>query len=1006
METKRGMMMHNLDSKGLKALSAVLLLGGALLLSGCPGDDDDGGSGACGIGGPPTARPTLTGLTPVIDVSAGNGTAGNGGVGGSASLSAAHGLIRVGGSAPGVDNNFLTTGVLADNTVTYTELAAIDPGSFYLNGTTAEFDLYGKDFWLPNGATLNMTGAVSGVVDTIVIRTHKAGDVIRIDGIVNTSRAGADNVALALLGGLEPGVSVAVTGLINANGAGTRPGGNVFLFADWGHVALTGKVTAIGSDDTVGDDGGSVLVVADRGDIWMASGVVVSNGGDGTVAGGDGGTLNVSTGVSGGFYHGLRANGGDGGTSIGGNGGQANLYQSMVVDDFFAAEMNGGDSTSDDGGDGGEIVLQGEIVRGAVVLTANGGNGGNGAGDLGGDGGGFGNGGSGTANLQSLALQATALGGDGEQGGDGGISAITTYGSIEQVLVDVLATGGAGVSAGGDGGGCNIVSYTVCKNLTIEVDAVGGSASSATGTGGDGGEGRLDAGGVGASSTGPVWINVTAHGGNAPTGTLGGDGGNAIVIQGAMLPFGTGQCYLTLLANGGTAGAAAGVGGDGGAVAGQVGLSAAALDLTVNVTANGAQSPTGGNGGGAAISLDSPPQGGRIHVTGTVVARGGTSTGAAATGGTGGFGVLTCGSLGYFQATNLSMDLRGGDSTSGNGGAGGQILGEFFGDVWVTGGVYDTSGGTGGTSSNGGEGGDQSWAGENVDMYFAAGTIFRANGGNGPSGGGNGASDASATVFGLEFTPDRGDDGRGAYIYFAATAEAKGGNATVAGDGGDGGEVGIDNFDNSTAYSYSGFSEFRGVFDASGGNGAGAASVGGGGGYCDVDSNGDGTYVNGTIRANGGNGATGGDGGDVALYGNDASGAAGITVTVYGLVQANGGTGTTAGGDGGAIAVSNQSGDALDVVVGGQLEVNGGAGPTGGDAGAIAIGDNAETSITIASSARLYANGGATGGDGGTIDIDPAGTGGLANPNLDEQAGSVIQANANGGGAVGAITRD
>lgn len=109
-------------------------------------------------------------------------------------------------------------------------MQAISAANFYLSGTTAHFDLFGMDFYLPAGATLNLGDAVSGTINTVIINTHGPSDYIRLDGTVITTRSTANpNVALSLITGLATGVAISVNGTINANGNTTQPGGSVAI---------------------------------------------------------------------------------------------------------------------------------------------------------------------------------------------------------------------------------------------------------------------------------------------------------------------------------------------------------------------------------------------------------------------------------------------------------------------------------------------------------------------------------------------------------------------------------------------------------------------------------------------------------------------------------------------------------------------------------------------------------------------------------------------------------
>ncbi|MCL4730833.1 MAG: hypothetical protein KJ044_10420, partial [Planctomycetes bacterium] len=310
---------------GRGAALAASLLGMALVLGACGGDNKKSGGGGGGgpsYAPPPTARPTQTGMAVRMDLSGGDGTAGNGGFGGELGIVAA-GWAGVGGSAPGVDNNFVTAAALSGNTVTYAELAAISTVAFSLNTTTftAYIDLFGFDFHIPTGATLDLSDAVAGTVDHVVIRTHGAGDVIRIDGAIVTTRTGAKGASLTLQAIKAAGASVYMGGTATLNGAAGQPGSDISLYSGLGNVVLAGTIASRGSNAATGQDGGDVLLQTDAGNVLIAPGLFQMNGGGGTGTGGNGGLVQFyanSRNQDSNFPWGIQMNGGASGTGYGG----------------------------------------------------------------------------------------------------------------------------------------------------------------------------------------------------------------------------------------------------------------------------------------------------------------------------------------------------------------------------------------------------------------------------------------------------------------------------------------------------------------------------------------------------------------------------------------------------------------------------------------------------------------------------------------------------------------
>lgn len=979
---------------------AASLLGMALVMGACSGDDDDGGGGGGGLKfkAPPTARPSLAGMTVRIDVSGGNGTAGAGGDGGTVALVASNGSLRSAGGGASADNNFLTAGVLADNTVSYTELAAIDPLAIGIDGTTAIIDLYGRDFHLPSGATLNLGDAAFGVIDTINIRTNLSGDVIRIDGTVVTARAGNIGPTLQLITMNNTGAALTINGTINANGATGQDGGTFAAIANSGHIVLNGSITSRGSNAASGLEGGVVQLVASQGDVLVAAGQFVAHGGTGTTDGGEGGSFQgVASSVlsSSNFNWGFAANGGSAGSGAGGVGGQFVLDGGDWVNLFTPVQLDGGDSTTGAGGSGGQAAQTAGTTTGVLQIQANGGSGA----ATGGNGGAYNPVLGGQLlwyNIQSFAFVFTANGGDGTtDAGDGGIvgpSQSAAYGWTQQVRFEVTAHGGAGTTGPGSGGGIStFIAVGSCDNFTVDIQASGGNgttlggngggtgtfacygihsnvrvtgtinggdASAAAGTAGDAGNIVFISAALGGSSnaTGNR-IEVTANGGNAPAGDTGGNGGTVQVQCG--LANQTGEIGLSVLGtyNGGNAGGAAGSGGAGGGV---VISSIGAItggQLTANFIANGGTGTSaGGQGGGIQTQL-----GGLTEVTGTVTANGGQGIGTGDGGEGGSLTVLASMGYGHVLIRNLNFTALGGNSDQDVGGQGGTVLVDDVNcEVTVTGGNFVLNGGNGATVSgtaDGGSGGTFtiSTLEHNVDVR----TTVSANGGTGTDSGGSGGL--------IELYTDTGgtgsEDGRGAFLYADSAFNVNGGNGLVNGDGGDAGTIYAWPYNYSEAFAF-GEAELRGTWNANGGNGAGT----GDGGFGGV------VYIYGgvqflrtfaTINANGGTGVTGGDGGDI-YYGMDGTG----LITIGRSATANGGAGTTTGGAGGSVYAESPG--------------------TGGE-------------IVVNSGVTLRANGGAAAGAAGTIDLDAEGAAG-ANVTT---TGATLQTNTGAGVAVPAnITID
>lgn len=139
----------------------------------------------------------------------------------------------------------------------------------------------------------------------------------------------------------------------------------------------------------------------------------------------------------------------------------------------------------------------------------------------------------------------------------------------------------------------------------------------------------------------------------------------------------------------------------------------------------------------------------------------------------------------------------------------------------------------------------------------------------------------------------------------------------------------------------------------------------------------------------------------------DGTASSGGNVDLLAEVNANGGKTPhegNSGGNGGKVIVDV----AGQVTVHAKLLANGGSGGSGGHAiGPINLGRNRAAGVTLKSTAVVRANGGVGHflmdvGRGGDILLDPAGSG-PSNPNLVEEAGSIVTAT---GDPAGTITRD
>ena len=373
-------------------------------------------------------------------------------------------------------------------------------------------------------------------------------------------------------------------------------------------------------------------------------------------------------------------------------------------------------------------------------------------------------------------------------------------------------------------------------------------------------------------------------------------------------------------------------------------------------------------------------------------------------------------------AVRGSVRAVGADGATGeSGGDGGAISGLVSNDVFITGSVLST-GGKGDTGGNGGEIDitveGPTWAVDVTPSTIAVTGVVDSSGGEGLAGVGGAAGgaevwgswsyDGACNFFNSGAFRSRGGDGTtgggdGAYLYASSCAvgstvnkgtfDSSGGSATVDGPGGAAPADYALEIEAADGVMYAG-----GKLLAMGGKGAGTGQGGAGG---DIHINADlmdvaaapslGVHVAARIDASGGEGATGGPGGIIEVYDDGAPTDAGITLHNYATLDCTGGAGTTAGGEGGDCEVYPY--DRYDADLGGnvvgpllnQAKVDASGGDAsdgaGGGGGYVWVGtwiDNTgytllspETVLTDSGGAIL-ARGGkgtTTGGAGGQVEI-------------------------------------
>lgn len=986
------------SSKAIYGFFAILLVA----MAGCKSSDDGGGGGG---GGP---LPTLTFI--IWNTNGGNaltGAATNGGIGGSISISCSDNLLLDDGRVrPTVGTNFLTAGVMADSSVTYAELQSI-LASAPVGGITTFAIPAGTGFDLPAGVALNLADTPAGV--TGVSFTTNSNIVLL--GSIVTTRTVNDAVDLSFSTSTNNNTGIYVASAIDGRGSATRDGGDFGVSGPTtGGIFLTVNVNLSGGAGDAATDagnGGNLLVSAGL-DLIVPYGTGSTRGGAGTTAGGDAGDIVFSNFSGGGsflanFYWNGDARGGDGGTGNGGNGGNFIFVVGTGTSVAFCRGItSGGASTSGDGGAAGAVILEmvnaagsalaGDIsgtlygtADGGASTTGNGGFGstvtiaaanthdavlvGEARGGAAGTGGSGGDGGAVIAlivDANILGVLGNAFGGDGGvDGGNGGDVEVQSLGTLvtgtwDQISVTGNTFGGVGNTGNGGAGGSIILGNPtltgVASTVTITNSTITGNTAGGIGVNGGAG-GTIEAG----HQQGTMEISMSGNAsggdanGNAGATTNGGAGGT--------IGFRTNTATATLLvssafADGGH-GALAGNGGNGGLFNYQG--TAATLNVVTTgsgLAGNGAGAGNGGFGGRMVVdpTNNTIANNGTVTLAANMVLRGGTGdTGA---GGRQGSLFLRCGTGGTFTASNITVDARGGNSNTGNGGGVNAVHcdASFGGNATISAGTLNFSAGSAlGGNGNGGGVGDMSMRTTDFAMNFTM--VLLGNSGN-AAGSGNGATGAVSDIV---FNLNSNGDATGGSLTLNGTVELNGGTAQ-AGIGGSGGQFTV----NDSVATTGGNVTMNTVVHCNGGN-----SVSGNGGQSEnfsINVTGN-VILNGTVQQNTGNGLNGG-----AFFGGTCLVTTDANIDLNVVFSMNGGNGTNAG------------------AVGGNID----------------IGANAAQVLNLAAATRIRSNGGTgtTGGNGGTINLDPAGVG-PGNPNLTEAAGSVVEALGGAiGGAAGTVTRN
>ena len=422
------------------------------------------------------------------------------------------------------------------------------------------------------------------------------------------------------------------------------------------------------------------------------------------------------------------------------------------------------------------------------------------------------------------------------------------------------------------------------------------------------------------------------------------------------------------------------------------------VDVSSRVIASGGDSPVGGGVAGATsiLCFFNGALSGTITGTAYVTANGGSSTGGSGAragnatvsagtatdfllhvelmGGTGQVfgGVGRTGHLEVNNATNCTVagDTSGGAGVSGGGNAGGFLIGSTFAGVTssMTGcridGVSRGGASTGGTGGAGGTAllGNYYLFGSPVAFTATSCSVqLEAPGGDGSVGGVGGGIVAGHHQGTMEFT---------------LSGNLNGGAGIGTGAGVNGGAGGSVRFATTSGTATVGIVNVT----ADGGDGASTSGTGGAAGFLDFSGSAAGITITAlNVSLDGGGGAGTGVGGVGGSADVNASG----PVSFSGAFTSNGGAGATDGNGGDFVVVTPGS-----VTVDGTISTVGGG--TAGSGGSIDIGNNQAATITVTGTSVLGANAAAPSGTEGSITLDAVGVG-SSNPNLDVQAGAVLE---------------
>ncbi len=457
------------------------------MLFGC----DSGGGGGGGGGGEAVGNKT-------IDLSGGNGTAGDGGIGNSISLYAFRDVTvkRTGGvnanfTVPGNNPKYIDCSQLSNDPdgtgnwdqfspasdVTVNAFSSSDSlgaaGDYYLlyGSNDLKYDSDGGADAEAGDETVECIDIPSGVTVTLGLNF----DSNNADSDTNHA-TGADRAVILLGGDLRVAGTLKTATLDTATGPDTNePGldpGSLQLEAHQVYVPATGTVDTSGGNNVAGrgGHGGNIDIQSyanSYGGFLEMLGTADCSGGDGTTVGGHACTLNDGVGLFSAYELYLRS------------------YGRLIVRGSLLG--NGGNGADSDGGNGGSILTEADSnLFFTGTLEANGGTGGV-----------TGNGGSGGtvdfgSNTGMVNLTGTIDASGGNGGWDGGnastFAAWNGYPSPIRSKATITMAGGNSTVDGNGGNGAyyEVLFYGGPLLLTGGFDGHGGDASGAGNSGGNG----------------------------------------------------------------------------------------------------------------------------------------------------------------------------------------------------------------------------------------------------------------------------------------------------------------------------------------------------------------------------------------------------------------------------------------------------------------------------------------------------------------------------------------